>query len=228
MEAKSAWNLRTSPDVAPIRCLDVEIITPPRHHESRRSCLCDIAGSRRRDDCTGPVHASGSLSWARRCTREKLRRDPISDLRTIIASKPNQCVWFSFYLLIVHAMVQQKLLLLLIRAQHCFHHQQVFPTGCTDLSEPAPGKEEQGEPSRALQNVTFTLGRSQSRDMAIAGVPRSLGSGAELHRPSQPVFRSPAAMPLMVAASAKFRSSLSSPALFRRSRFTWMRLIGST
>ena len=39
-------------------------------------------------------------------------------------------------------------------------------------------------------------------------------------RPPQPVLRSPAAMPLIVAASAWFNSSLSSPARLRRNNST--------
>ena len=41
-----------------------------------------------------------------------------------------------------------------------------------------------------------------------------------------PVFLSPAAMPLMVAAMARCRESLVSPARLRRSSSTWIRLIG--
>jgi len=43
-----------------------------------------------------------------------------------------------------------------------------------------------------------------------------------------PVFRNPAAIPLMVAAIARFTSGVSSPARFRRSMSTWIRCIGST
>ncbi len=44
----------------------------------------------------------------------------------------------------------------------------------------------------------------------------------------QPVFRRPAAMPLIVPAMARFTSSVSSPARLRRSKSTWIRLMGST
>jgi uncharacterized glyoxalase superfamily protein PhnB len=45
---------------------------------------------------------------------------------------------------------------------------------------------------------------------------------------AQPVFLSPAEMPLMVAAMARLTSGVSSPARLRRSRSTWMRCMGST
>jgi hypothetical protein len=41
-------------------------------------------------------------------------------------------------------------------------------------------------------------------------------------------FRSPAEMPLMVAAMARFTSGVSSPARLRRSMSTWIKCMGST
>jgi hypothetical protein len=46
--------------------------------------------------------------------------------------------------------------------------------------------------------------------------------------PPHPVFLSPAEIPLIVAAMARFTSGVSSPALFRRSMSTCIRCIGST
>src|SRR5271166_5589634 len=59
-----------------------------------------------------------------------------------------------------------------------------------------------------------------------------LGTGPG-HRPlnspvSQPVFLSPAEIPLIVAAMARLISGVSSPARLRRSKSTWMRCMGST
>jgi hypothetical protein len=45
---------------------------------------------------------------------------------------------------------------------------------------------------------------------------------------SYPVFLSPAAIPLMVAAIARCSESLESPARLRRNNSTWIKLIGST
>ena len=45
---------------------------------------------------------------------------------------------------------------------------------------------------------------------------------------NQPVLRSPAEMPLIVAAMARFTSGVSSPARLRRSMSTWIKCMGST
>ena len=55
-----------------------------------------------------------------------------------------------------------------------------------------------------------------------------LCSGTEDAFLPQPVFRSPAEMPLMVAAITRLTSGVSSPARLRRSISTWIKCMGST
>ncbi len=59
-------------------------------------------------------------------------------------------------------------------------------------------------------------------------IKRIVMSTCNGERASQPVLRRPAAMPLMVAAIARCKVSLESPARLRRNSSTWIRLMGST
>ncbi len=93
----------------------------------------------------GPHRSICDGAWKTRGSGSSAGRYTISLPSSLRKRYPR--IRLSSYLLLVYAMVQQKLLLRLIRAQHCFHHQQVLPTGRAHLSEPAPREEEQAKPA---------------------------------------------------------------------------------
>ncbi len=110
-----------------------------------------------------------------------------------------------------------------------------------EVSEGGRSKVSEPESLRKTHLASGRLGRSARRHAVSIPVPRrgfhensssGVGSGSRVPAPGpnsgwlvllrlccayQPVFLSPAAMPLMVAAMARFTSAVSSPACLRRS-----------